>query len=420
MTDKLTIAIAGLGNRGQNFAHILKNRPDVAVTTIADPRDRQRNAVGDMLNVPENHRFHDWRDMTALPCRIADAAIISLQDAIHCEAACTFAERGYQLLLEKPMAPTLNECRRIADAARANGVSLTVCHELRYTPFYRKLRELIDSGVIGDIQNVQAFEAVCYWHQAHSYVRGNWRNEAESSPMLLAKSCHDLDILCFLLNRKCLKISSFGSLNHFRPEHAPNGAAKRCTDCPPDVERQCPYSALKIYLRERAERNLFDWPVDIITDDLTCEGVECALRHGPYGRCVYACDNDVVDHQVVSMEFEGGVDAVFTMSAFTRNGGQREIRVCGTKGEIVGNGDSISLYRFLDDSREDFMVNSKGTGNAGDGHGGGDARLMDAWLESLKTGRWPDGASTGEAALASHRLVFAAEESRRTGKTIIL
>lgn len=420
MSRTVKIAIIGAGNRGQAFAKLLAGRSDAEVVAVADPRDCQRKQVAGIARIPESGEFRDWSEITARPERIADAAIIAVQDGAHCEAACAFAARGYQLLLEKPMAPTWEECRRIVKTARDSQVGLTICHELRYTSYFRTIRSLIEAGAIGEIQTVQHFEAVGYWHQAHSYVRGNWRNEKFASFMLLAKSCHDIDIMSFLIGRPCLKVNSFGQLSHFRRECAPPGSSERCLDCPAAIEASCPYSARKIYLRDRAALGDFDWPVNIITDDLTLAGVERALREGPYGRCVYRCDNNVVDHQVVNLEFEGGTTASFTMTAFTRQGGRRETRICGTDGELVGDGETIRVYRFLDDSCRVVETARNSTGDISDGHGGGDGGIVSAWVRSLN-GSDPKAIVTGpEATLESHRIVFAAETSRRTGRVVEL
>ena len=196
---------------------------------------------------------------------------------------------------------TADACRRIVAAVKEANVTFAVCHVLRYTAFTRKLKEVLNTGVIGDIVSIQHLEGLQHWHQAHSFVRGNWRNEAESSFMLLAKCCHDLDWLRYVMGFKCLKAHSFGSLFHFNKANQPAGAADRCVECPAGVEAFCPYSALKIYLRDRVFKGNTGWPTAVLTTDLTPEGVLKALQEGPYGRCVYACDNDVVDHQTVNL-----------------------------------------------------------------------------------------------------------------------
>ncbi|MFA5203576.1 MAG: Gfo/Idh/MocA family oxidoreductase [Lentisphaeria bacterium] len=419
MDHPLKIVMIGAGNRGATYAKRLLDHPDKPeIVAVADPREAHRLALGTRCRIPENRRYRDWRDIAALPERIADAVVIATPDNAHTAPAIAFANRGYHLLLEKPMAPTLAECENIVAAVKRNHVLLGVCHVLRYTPYFQKIKAVIDSGAIGDIVTVQHLESVVYWHQAHSYVRGNWRNEAESSPMLLAKSCHDIDILSFLIGRNCLQVGSFGSLKHFNAQSRPAGGAGRCLDC--KIEAQCPYSAVKIYWRDRAAKRRFGWPVDIITPDLTEHGVFEALRNGPYGRCVYACDNDVVDHQVVMLRFADGVTADFTMTAFTSLEGKRATTICGTHGQIIGDGTLIHVHRYLDDSCDTIDIQHSATVDINDGHGGGDGGIVNSFLQALRSGN-PDALISGpDTTLESHRIVFAAEQARRENRLVNL
>jgi predicted dehydrogenase len=274
------------------------------------------------------------------------------------------------------------------------------------------LRNQWHSGVIGDIVNLQRLEPVGYWHQAHSFVRGNWRREDESSFMLLAKSCHDIDWISYIMGKRCKTVSSFGSLLHFRPESKPNNAGKRCTEC--DYEPECPYSALKIYLGF-LEKGTTGWPVNVITPDITQEGVEQVLKEGPYGRCVYDCDNDVVDHQVVNMEFEGNSTATFTMIAFTK-ARPRETRIFGTHGEIYGDGSRIQIYDFLTEQTSEYDTSADTTVLTD--HGGGDYWLMHTFVDAVAN-KNPELVLSGPTeTLESHLMTFAAERSRKEKRTI--
>ncbi len=293
---------------------------------------------------------------------------------------------------------------------------------LRYTTYTKKVKEIVASGRLGELISIRHLEPVGYWHQAHSYVRGNWRNERDSSPMLLAKSCHDLDWLRHIMDKRCTQVSSFGSLMHFRPENRPPGAADRCLVC--SIEPACPYSAPKIYLG-RVRRGETEWPVNVLTPDVTEAGVTEALRTGPYGRCVYACDNDVVDHQVVNMQFEDGATAGFTMTAFNRKR-DRETHIFGTRGELYGNGQFIEVYDFLTDNTErldvapasDGSIPSTGSGQALSGHGGGDLALMTHFVGALIRND-PSLILSGPAeSLETHMMVFAAEQARRENRVI--
>ena len=282
--------------------------------------------------------------------------------------------------------------------------------------YTRQLKAILDSGRIGEIVSIQHLEPVGYWHQAHSFVRGNWRNEAASSPMLLAKSCHDLDWIRYVMGKPCAQVSSFGSLKHFRAEERPQGAADRCLDC--SVEPACPDSAARFYLGLVA-RGKTTWPVDVLTSDTTIAGVTEALRNGPYGRCVYACDNDVVDHQVVAMQFASGATATFTMTGFTQQR-DRETRIFGTRGELFGDGSKIVVHDFLTDRTETIQIEpTRGdTEHAAAGHGGGDARLIARFVAAIETGDRTQILSGPTESLESHLMVFAAEEARRESRVV--
>jgi predicted dehydrogenase len=272
------------------------------------------------------------------------------------------------------------------------------------------VKRLLDEGRIGDEMSVQHLEPVGHWHYAHSYVRGNWRRSDLASFMLLAKSGHDIDWLRHIVGRPIERVSSFGSLTHFVRDRQPAGAADRCVDCA--VEPECAYSAPRLYLGRLAAGRT-GWPVSVITDDVTEPGVRAALRDGPYGRCVYACDNDVVDHQVVAMEFTGGVTATFTMTAFTPHQ-DRRTQIFGTRGCLDGTGESVTLHDFVTGEVSEHDVASEGQ-DAAAGHGGGDAGLLDAFTRAVSTGDASHILSGAEESLESHRAVFAAERARLTG-----
>lgn len=409
--SKPSFVVVGAGCRGVAYTQYVESFPEEGeVVAVCEPVDKVRNAFGDTHGIPSGRRYRDWRDIVNLP-KLADAALICTQDAQHKAPAIALAEKGYHLLLEKPMAPDEEDCRAIVDAVNENNVMLAVCHVLRYTDFNRKLKEMIDSGVIGQVRSIQLLEPVGYWHHAHSYVRGNWRNEGLSSPMLLAKSCHDLDLLNYLISDKCTRVSSFGRLSYFTRANQPQGAADRCVDCPAEVEAGCSYSAVRFYLRDRKRYD--EWPVCVLTPDATREAVAEAIENGPYGRCVFACDNDVVDHQVVNLEFEHGANATFTMSAFTRGGG-RQIYIMGDRGTLRCDDGGIEHFDFLTDQTTDISPNM-GDCQVASGHGGGDFGLMKSFLAAVRESD-PSHISSGpQVSLESHLMVFAAEKARRNG-----
>lgn len=412
--DPVRLIVVGAGSRGAVYAAYARAHPDaVRIVGVAEPREVYRERLAREHAIAPEHTSADWPALAARP-RFADGVVIATPDALHADPAVAFADLGYHLLLEKPMAPSPAECRRIVDAAGRNRVLLAVCHVLRYTRYTEQLKAIVTSGRIGDVVSVDHLEPVGYWHQAHSFVRGNWNNAARSAPMLLAKSCHDLDWIRHVVGQRCVQVSSFGGRFHFRPDQRPDGAAARCLDCA--VESACPYSAVKIYLG-RVRAGYTGWPVDVLTPDLTEAGVTEALRTGPYGRCVYACDNDVVDHQVVAMRFAGGTTASFTMTGFTRQR-DRETRIFGTRGELFGDGSTIELHDFLTDTTEVVRTDVASDGSIATGHGGGDGRLMEAFVAAIATGDARRILSGPAESLETHLMVFAAETARRDGRVV--
>lgn len=411
--NPVEMIIAGAGDRGFVYASYAKEHPDsVKVVGVAEPRDYYREKMVSEHGIPEENVFTDWKDM-AKRAKFADAVIITTQDHMHRDPAIAFAKKGYHILLEKPMAPDEKSCRDITKAALSKKVIFAVGHVLRYTDYTQHLKGIIDSGLIGDVISIQHLEPVGFWHQAHSFVRGNWRNEKESSFMLLTKSCHDIDWIRYIIGKKCKSVSSFGSLTHFKRENKPSIAGDNCLEC--DYEPQCPYSAKRIYLN-LVKHGKLGWPVSVVTPDTTKAGVIKALREGPYGRCVYECDNDVVDHQVVNMEFVDGETATFTMTAFTK-ARPRETRIFGTRGEIYGNGLKIQVFDFLT-GRSEIIDLSEDEQESLTGHGGGDYGLIDAFVKAVADNDMSKVLSGPEETLESHLITFAAEKSRLQKKII--
>ncbi|MEV8376119.1 Gfo/Idh/MocA family oxidoreductase [Kribbella sp. NPDC056861] len=408
----VTLALVGGGLRGQLYARSAVGSGAARVTAIAEPDPVRRSALGLEFAVPDDRLYSDWAEL-ADAGRLADAAIIATQDQLHTAPAVRLADLGYHLLLEKPMATTEEEAGAIASAAQRNGIILAVCHVLRYTPYTRMLKELLESGRIGRLVNVQHLEPVGWWHHAHSFVRGHWRRSDTSAPMLLTKACHDLDWLVHLFGAVPARVSSFGSLTHFKASERPAGAAPRCVECP--LEQTCPYSAKRLYLDCLADPDRHFWPLGAVTDDRTEAGVLEALRTGPYGRCVYACDNDVVDHQVVNLEFADGGTCSFTMSAFTPME-HRRTRLLGTHGYLDGDGQTIRLVDFRTGDEELLAVPEAD----GDGHGGGDEELTATFLRAVETGDPALLSSDAGTSLATHRVVWAAEEARTSGTVVTL
>jgi predicted dehydrogenase len=408
----LRLAIVGTGSRGMTYGREGLLSGQAVVTAVAEPRADRRAAAAAELGVAEGRSVADWRELAALPDLDVDAVVISTPDRQHTEPALAFLDRGLPLLLEKPMAPSEEEARLIVEAAERAGVIVCVAHVLRYSPYTQVVKEAVDSGAIGDVVSVEHLEPVGWWHQAHSFVRGNWRREDESNPMLLAKCCHDVDWLSHIVGRAALRVSSFGSLSHFTPANRPEGAADRCLDCA--VEPDCPYSAKKIYLDHVAEPAAQRWPLSILAVEVNEQTITQALREGPYGRCVYGCDNDVVDHQVVNIEYAGGVTASLTMTAFTPMGFRRT-RIFGTRGTIEGDGYSVDVFDFLTGRTTSTQVVDPTDPPAGEGHLGADTALTRSFLEAVRT-HDPSRVLTSPAvSLHTHATVWAAERARHQG-----
>lgn len=409
MNEILKVAVAGCGSRGQDtYGNIMAGMRDkVQVVAAADPRPERLQAMKETWGLRDDQCFATAEEMTAQP-KLADAMVIATPDNCHYLQAKAAMEKGYHLLLEKPISPTAEQCQDLARIANEKGLKVVICHVLRYTVFYQKIKEIMDSGLLGNIISIQAIEQVCYWHQAHSFVRGNWRNSKESSPMILAKCCHDMDILLWLTGKHCTGVSSMGSLSHFKAENAPEGAPARCTDgCP--AGDKCPYNAVTFYMSE-LERGNTDWPCNILSVHPTKETITEALKTGPYGRCVYHCDNDVVDHQVVNMTMGGGSTISFTMSAFTAHGG-RCIRVMGTHGEIVADSkkNTITVMPY---GGKDEVIDVTTLASDFSGHGGGDKILIKEFIEYLMHDVSTPTLTSINDSVESHLVALGAEESR--------
>ena len=402
----MTYIIIGAGSRGTIYG-TWAHRHGHTVTAIADLRPDRLNALGDALNVPDGMRFGDAESLLARG-KLADAAIIASQDRDHYGHVMQALDAGYDVLLEKPISPSPRECLEIEAKATALGRKVTVCHVLRYTNFFSTLKQIIDSGEVGRIVAIKHSENIGSYHFAHSFVRGNWRRADESSPVILAKSCHDLDILLWLTGAHCTRVSAFGGLSHFRAENAPAGSTDRCLTCP--VAKDCAYDARRAYIPA-----LGGWPADIVCLEQTENALLEALETGPYGRCVYRCDNDVCDHMSMALEFDNGVTATFSLTAQT-NTVHRHIHIMCEKGEIVGDGASqqITVRRFAPNGCETSDERVIHIRTNGSGHGGGDAGIMEDFASGTSS-----RTSISNSA-ESHIMAAALEESRLTGKVVAL
>ena len=419
---QLTAIVIGAGNRGGTYAHHMAATPEkYRIVAVADPNPADRAYICDLYNIPAENCFETWEDILDRP-KMADIALIATVDDLHYAPAMKAISLGYDLLLEKPVAITARHCADIARAAKEKGVRVLVCHVLRYTRFYGAVKKLLMQNTIGQVVSVDMVEAIGNTHFAHSYVRGNWHNLKNSAPMLLAKSCHDLDIVQWLLDKPCLRVSSFGSLTHFRPENAPEGAPHSCVDgnCP--ARNSCPYDCLRFYAGLKPTngwRHTVASGIAASRCEPTWEDILQGLRTKNYGVCVYHSDNDVVDHQVVQMEFEGGVTASLTVNAFNRGG--RYIRIYGTKGELYAfmASKEIELYTFEDKKKTSVSLDEMDEHITG-GHGGGDAGIVNEMYEYFCGNYTGFRAADIQVSVKNHMIGFAAEEARLSGTVVSL
>lgn len=410
---QFTVAILGCGNRGAaTYGKLFCEQPDrFRVVALCDRDGERLNSYGAQFSVPEEARF--LSEEAFLQEKRADLLVIATMDADHVREGVRALALGYDLLLEKPISDNREELEALLKAQRQYGGKTLVCHVLRYAPAFTKAAEILESGRIGELVAIQALEQVAYWHQAHSFVRGNWRSREETAPMILAKCCHDLDLLQYYARSRCKSVSSVGGLKHFRPECAPEQAQKRCVQCP--LVESCAYSAKRIYLDRWREIGSppAEWPYIQITSTLplTEQAIGRAIEEGPYGRCVYACDNDVVDHQLCEFVFENGVKATLTMTAFTAAGG-RIYKFFGTLGELVLNEEEDYLdIKPFGGERERIAISSLIERQIG--HGGGETGLMRTLYETLCGNGTCD--TSLEASVESHLMAICAEESRLAG-----
>jgi predicted dehydrogenase len=457
----VTAVLCGAGNRGRdaygNYA--LHNPQRLKFIAIADPNTVHRHLFQKEHQIPNNLAFNSWEDLlNSTIGKIADAAFICTPDLLHYTPTMRALELGYDLVLEKPISASIDECRSITRLAQEKGRLVQVCHVLRFTAFWRKVKEIVDSGRIGRVIHYDHSENVAYWHMGHSFVRGLYKNKETSSPMILAKCCHDLDLMTWILKDKPLMVQSYGDLTHYRPENQPKDAPLRCTDGCPHSE-SCPWYAPRTYIsgvpllqtglhakskalrwsaklildhpkfvlfleffdkRANALRNWKLFPATHVTTDLSIDGKMKALREGPYGLCIYRAGNDVVDHQISTVIFPGGVTGTLTMHGLSDFEG-RELRIFGTKGALRG------IFRFGNERIEvtDFRyshtdVVHKGSLNLEAGHGGGDWGLMDAFTAVMLGEQTPEQAGTTDVigAMESHYMAFAIEDARATQQNI--
>ena len=402
--------LIGAGSRGTIYGNWAYEK-GIEIAAIAERRPDRLADAAKQWNVPNERCFPDASQLFALG-KIADAAIIATMDRDHYGHVMQALDCGYDILLEKPISPDPRECLEIEEKANALGRKITVCHVLRYTNFWSKLKEILDSGELGKIVAIKHSENIGNFHMAHSFVRGNWRNDSLSSPIILQKSCHDLDILLWLTGAHCTKVAAFGSLAYFKEANAPAGSTDRCCTCP--VAESCRFEAKKCYLP-----TLGTWPTDVVCLEQTEEALEAALKTGPYGRCVYRCDNNVCDHMSIILEFDNAVTATFSLTAQT-SPCHRDIHIMCEDGEILADDGKrqILIRKHVSSTADTFEERIINIRTNASGHGGGDAGIMEDFTASLQAGA--ETRSAISASVESHLMACAIEKSRLTGTVVDL
>lgn len=411
----MKLAIIGFGSRGR-FAYLPTaiKQDGVELVAVCDIKQVRLDEAREKYGLTDDQLFLSDEEFFAKG-KLADLLFVTTQDKDHYQHAMKALDVGYDLLLEKPIAQSYEQCKEISDKAEKLGRKICICHVLRYAPFFTYIKDVIDSGKIGSVRTISQTENVAYWHYAHSYARGNWKNTKESTPMLLAKCCHDLDIIYWLVGSPCKAVSSFGSLEYFTPENAPEGSSDRCIGC--KYEDTCVYSAKKFYTGNVGWlANNFDEKFDSNNPDEVRKML--AKKEVPYGDCVYKCGNDTVDHQVVNMLFENNATAQLTMTAFSKDC-YRELHVHGNKGEIIGNMETnLVTINVYGGESETIDIGQFSDGLYG--HGGGDARLTLDILNYMEFGDTnAKGLTTIQNSLMSHKMGYCAEESRLAGGKLV-
>ena len=406
----MKLALIGAGQRGMIYAEYAYFKKGVEIIAVVEPNEERRAIAAEKFSIGEENQFICAEDFFAKG-KMCGAVIIASMDQDHYTQTMKALECGYDILLEKPISPNPKECLLIGEEAKKRGRKIVVCHVLRYTNFFSTIKKIIDGGELGRIIAIQHNENVGNYHIAHSFVRGNWRRSDSSSPIIMQKSCHDMDILTWLVDSDAKKIASFGSLSHFIEENAPEGSADRCLEC--KVADTCHYNAVRAYMPIRGE-----WPAAVLSLDQSEEGILKALEEGPYGRCVYRCDNTVCDNQVTIIEFKNGVHVSFTLSGFT-NRISRTLKIMCEYGEIRAedDGDNIEVTRFASNAVDEVKKTIIRTAQVSGGHGGGDALLMEDFISNLES-NCEDSKTAIEHSLESHIMAYAAEQSRASGNVI--
>lgn len=400
---KVKLALIGAGDRGMNcYAPYVEENPWKAeFTAIAERDPVKRKMFAERFGIAPENCFDDFEKMLEAP-RLADAVMICTSDRLHFKPAVQAMQKGYHILMEKPMSTTPQQCMALWKAAKDYGKMFILCFVLRYTEFFSTIHQIIEDGRIGKISSINHMENIPLVDQVHAFTRGIFRNEETACPIIISHCCHDLDIISWFAGSRCKKVSSFGGLRYFCKENAPEGAPMRCLDgC--SAADQCKYYAPNYYLTEDV-----GWPTSTICNDMSFEGRLKALETGPYGRCVFHCDNDVADNQTVIMEFENGITANFSLQPFASESG-RTLKITGTRGEIQADMEknTIRVFDLLTERMEHIDIKPSRYK-----YGGGDHGVMEYFIDHVATDA-QGGRTSMDSSIEAHMIAFAAEKSRK-------
>lgn len=407
----LDCAILGYGNRGSIYAELLAKTKGVKIVCVCDTNAKNLRAAKEKFGLSEENCFLD--DEEFFKNRRADFIVIATMDRLHIGHMVKAIRLGYDILLEKPIATRPEHCDEIERAVSVSGRNkILVCHVLRYTSFFQKIKELLESGELGEITSVSESENIAFVHYWLSFLHGNWHDESEASPIILQKCCHDFDVISWLIGKKCEKVSSFGNLAVYKPEQAPEEAKAYCSDCA--CAEQCLYCGIRIMNTDPL------WLQGYYPEiEMTSENIRRILsdKSNPFSECAFNGRNNVMTDQIVNMYYEGGIVAQHLMTGFS-SVGRREITIHAARGEIFGymSADKVKIfYRPFQKSETVYDLTKESSVS---GHGGGDKGLIESFVSYL-SGENSGALSTLKDSLMSHRIAFAAEESRKQGGKVI-
>ena len=407
----LTAALIGAGRRGRDiYGGIIKdNCTGLKINAVAEPSIIKRKLTGWQHKIPQKNQFSCYEKMLSKD-KLSDALLITTLDHKHYYPTIKGIENGYKILLEKPITPNFEQLKDMAFHVKNKSNEIIITHTLRYTSFYKKIKEIIDKDIIGKIKSINHKENVGYFHFAHSYVRGKWRDETTSAPLFLAKSSHDFDLFTWLLGKRCVEVLARGEQSYFKQENHPANAGKRCLSC--SIESDCPYSALHIYL-SRDEEN--PWPKVISRDFPPRPVIKLGIKYTDLGRCVFLCNSTMPEFLEAYLKYEDNINVNFTLNGLSKNM-NRITCFYGTKGELKADFEKNKIIINHFKGEKQIIEPPVKAGY----HGGGDINMIEDFIDFLYKGSGNKDLTTFEASIESHLTAFAAEKSRLSKKKVSL